>query len=310
MGLTHSVAARKAAGSALKVGGVVVFFGGLTLVFFLPFLFHPQQLLWPASGLGSDVSYINWPLQTYYIDRLRTEGAFPLWDSRFMLGLPLAGDPHILWLYPLNFLLLWLPTVPALNLFLMFHVCLAGLGMFALLRRGFRTSNAAALLGGLAFMFMPKFMAQTMGGVLAFGLAWVPLVWLGVRLAAKERNHFAGALGGAALALLTPIHIQITYYAAATSVAYFVWLQVSDVVAQVQRGQHPELRKVWRALTAFGVFLASYALLAAPIWIPLLEICATPAANTSRWQMPVCTNCRPRCWPLFWRPVNFNSRNG
>lgn len=257
-----------------KRGAIALFFGGLTLVFFLPFLFHPEQLLWPASGLGSDVSYINWPLQTYYIDRLRAEGAFPLWDSRFMLGLPLAGDPHILWLYPLNLLLLWLPTVAALNLFLMVHVFLAGVGMFALLRRGFRTSNAAALVGGLAFMFMPKFMAQTMGGVLAFGLAWVPLVWLGVRLAAKEGNRFAGALGGAALALLTPIHIQITYYAAATAVAYFLWLIVSDWLANVRAGQRPAFRQAWRALTAFGAFMASFALLAAPIWLPLAEILA------------------------------------
>jgi hypothetical protein len=110
----------------------------------------------------------------------------------------------------------------------------------------------------MAFMFMPKFMAQTVGGVLALGLAWVPLVWLGVRLAAKEGHHFAGALGGAALALLTPIHIQITYYAAATSVAYFVWPQVSDGLAQLRSGQHPAFRQSRPALTAFGVFTASF----------------------------------------------------
>ena len=208
----------------------------------------------------------------YYIDRIRAEGAYPLWDSRFMLGLPLAGDPHILWLYPLNFLLLGLPTVFALNLFLMLHVFIAGFGMFALLRRGFQTSTAAALIGALAFMFMPKFMAQTMGGVLAFGLAWVPLVWLGVRLAAKEGNRFAGALGGAALAMLTPIHIQITYYAAATSVAYFLWLLTSDGLAKLRAGQPALARPVWHRLTAFGAFLASFGLLAAPIWLPLLEI--------------------------------------
>src|SRR5687768_14588589 len=94
---------------------IVLFLAGLVLIFFLPFLFRPNLLLWPASGLGSDVAYINWPLQTYYIDRLRSEGMFPLWDSRFMLGLPLVGDPHILWLYPLNLLFLWLPKITAFN---------------------------------------------------------------------------------------------------------------------------------------------------------------------------------------------------
>ncbi len=254
-----------------RVAAVALFLAGLTFIFFLPLLLHPGDLFWPASGLGSDVGYINWPLQTYYADSLRETGLFPLWDSRFMLGRPLAGDPHVLWWYPLNLVLLWLPTTLALNLFVVFHVFLAGAGMFALLRRGFGVSVSAALIGALAFMLMPKFMSQVMGGVLAFGLSWVPWVWLGMRLAAIERNAFAGALGGAALALLTPIHIQITYYAAVTTAAYFVWLIAVAAWRQRRAGQ-PWWPPTRRALVAGAAGLAVYLLLAAPIWLSLAEL--------------------------------------
>jgi len=279
--------------SALRASGVVIFFAGLTLVFFLPFLSHPQELLWPASGLGSDVAYINWPLQTYYADQLRTTGGFPLWDSRFMLGLPLVGDPHIMWLYPLDVLLVWLPPALALNLMVMFHVFMAGVAMFALLRRGFHTSYPAAMLAALSFMFMPKFMAQSMGAALAFGLVWVPFVWLGVRLAAVEGHRLAGALGGAALALLTPVHIQITYYAAATAVAYFVWLLAADAWSQLRAGQRLEARYFRSRLMAFAAFLISFGLLAAPFWLPLAEILQYTSrqhfslASASYFQLPV-----------------------
>jgi hypothetical protein len=245
---------------------VTLLIAGLTLVFFLPLLSQPNALLWPASGLGSDVAYINWPLQTYYADTLRAAGSYPLWDSRFMLGRPLAGDPHVLWGYPLNLLLLWLPTPLALNLFVVFHVFLAGLGMFSLLRRGFQVTHPAALLGALAFMFMPKFMSQVVGGVLAFGLAWVPWVWLGVRVAALERNAFAGALGGAALALLSPLHIQITYYAAVTSASYFIWL-----IVVAWRQARPR-RWPGSALIAGAAFLITFGMLSAPIWLSLVEL--------------------------------------
>ena len=272
-----------------RAAGVGLLFVGLAFIFFFPLLQKPQQLLWPASGLGSDVAYINWPVQTYYRDQLRATGAFPLWDSRFMLGRPLAGDPHVLWLYPLNALLLILPTVAALNVFMIAHVVVAGAGMFALLRRGFHTSGAAALIGALAFMFMPKFMAQSMGGVLAFGLAWVPLVWLGVRVAVKEGNVFAGAVGGAALALLTPTHIQITYYAAVTAACYAGWLLIAATRARRRQGQ-PWIP--YRAMGATAAFAISFALLAAPIWLSLVELLpytsrqSFTVAEASFYQLP------------------------
>lgn len=267
MSLTHWPA-RAARQPVLRTAGAGLLILGLTFILFFPLLTDSRQLLWPASGLGSDVSYINWPVQTYYRDQLRETGAFPLWDSRFMLGRPVVGDPHVLWLYPLNLVFLVMPTVAALNTFVIAHVALAGLGMFALLRRGLHTSGAAALVGALAFMFMPKFMAQATG-VLAFGLAWVPLVWLGVHVAVREENAYAGALGGLALALLSPIHIQITYYAGATAAVYALWLLVGAAWARRRagRGLVP-----WRALGATLVLGVTAALLAAPIWLSLLEL--------------------------------------
>ena len=240
----------------------------VVLAFFLAALIVPDALIWPHSGLGSDISYRHWPDLIRYAESWRV-GRIALWDSSVALGRPLAGDATVLFLYPFTLAFIVLPPAFAFNLLDALHVFIAALFMFLLLRVGYKTSRPAALLSAFAFSFAPKFISHLAGGHvgLVWGLAWLPVVLLGLQLAV-DGWLLGAALSALALAMQIPTHLQMPYYTAALASALWMWQVISDFRSLIDFGS---LKLRW-LMIVYAVWLISFVLLAAFVLLPLLEL--------------------------------------
>lgn len=245
----------------------------VVLAFFLPAFIQPGVMLWPSNNpTGSDIIYRHWPDLAVFGDNLRS-GSLPIWDKSVNLGRPLAGDATVLFLYPLTVLFAVIRPPLAFNVFMALHVLLAGFWMWMLLRHGYRTSPVAALLGGLAFAFAPKLIAHLLAGhvgVIA-ALSWAPAVILGLKYALDGGPLLTAALGGAALGIVLPTHIQVPYYTAGASSALMLWYLALQVW-QAARGDGARWRDAGRTLAAWGVWLLSFLVISAAVTLPLLEL--------------------------------------
>lgn len=249
----------------------IIFLAIVVFAFFLPSLVTPGALIWPHSGLGSDISYRHWPDLIGYAQSWRA-GRVPVWDSLVALGRPLAGDPTVLFLYPFDIMFAWIPPALAFNSLNALHVFLAGLFTYLFLRVGYETSRPAALVSAFAFAFAPKFISHLAGGHvgLVWGAAWVPAALLGLKLA-FDGWLLGAALGGLALAVQMPTHLQMPYYTAGLASAYWAW-HIAPPLWRALRGCRDDWRSVrWLAVT-YAVWLGAFALLAAAVLLPLLEL--------------------------------------
>lgn len=239
--------------------------------FFLPAWLRPEALIWPHSGLGSDISIRHWPDLVGYAASWQS-GRMALWDSLTALGRPLPGDPDVLFLYPGDLLFIVLPPALAFSVLDGLHVFLAGLFTYLLLRLGYGVARPAALLGGLAFAFGPKLIAHLAGGHvgLVWGLTWTPAVLLGLTLGLRG-SRLAAALAGAALALQMPTHIQIPYYTAGIGSAFWAW-HAGPAAWRALRGGRGEWRAVAHLVGIYLIFLLAFTAVAAAMLAPLLEL--------------------------------------
>lgn len=245
--------------------GPILLLALLVALFFLPSFVIPGVLIWPRSGLGSDISYRHWPDLISYAANWRA-GRWVLWDSSVALGRPLAGDPATLFLYPFSLFFMILPPALAFNVIDALHIFLAGLFTFWMLRAGYAVSRPAALFAGLSFAFMPKFISHLAGGHVGvvWGLTWAPAVLLGLKLA-FEGSMLAAALAGLALAVQLPNHIQQPYYAAVIGSAFWVW-HLAPILWQ------RDWKRARRLGLAYGVWLIAFVLCAAAVLFPLIEL--------------------------------------
>lgn len=247
--------------------GPILLLAIVAALFFLPAFLTPGALVWPHSGLGSDISYRHWPDLINYAANLKT-GHWVLWDSSVALGRPLAGDPATLFLYPFDLFFIVLPPALAFNLIDALHVFLAGLFTFLFLRFGYGISRPAALLAGLSFAFMPKFISHLAGGHVGvvWGLTWAPAVLFGLKLA-FDGSLLAAALAGVALAVQLPNHIQQPYYMGVIGSAFWLW----HIAPLLWRAQS-QWKQVGRLVLVYIVWLVAFGLTAAAVLLPLIEM--------------------------------------
>ncbi len=268
----RSVVSRLLLDAAARDRLPIIFLAIVAFAFFLPSLVTPGVLIWPHSGLGSDIAPRHWADLAGYAAHWRS-GRLPLWDPFSVMGRPLAGDTAVLFLYPFDALFLFLPPALAFNANDAIHVFLAGLFTFFLLRVGYIASRPAALFGGLAFAFMPKLMAHLAGGHVGvvWGLAWSPAVLLGLTLAFRNGSFLAAALAALALAIPMSTHVQQPYYTAAIGSGLWLYFVISSIWRAL-RGDKTSWEHVGRLIAVFAFWLIAFALIAAFEILPLLEI--------------------------------------
>jgi Bacterial membrane protein YfhO len=187
----------------------------LVLIFFWPLVLHPDQTL---HGSSSDLLAEHIPAKRFLVRSYQQTGELPLWCPLQFCGAPFVHDIQVALFYPPHLLLLALPEEqvgPALSWLIVAHLWLAGLLMFVYARhRGLHT--LPALVAGIGFMFGPKWLFHLLGGghYITIGLAWLPLVLLGLERAIVRNSLAWATVAGAAFALLIlPTHPQWIVYA-------------------------------------------------------------------------------------------------
>ena len=158
--------------------------------FFWPLLVAGR---WIPRGGGDLVSFI-WPMYRFAARSLRG-GEIPLWNPFLYSGAPFVADNQSGVFYPINLLVTLLfgePSYVVIEGLVLFHMWLAGAGVYAL-GRVLRLRRLAGLLGGAAFGLSDLFVTHVGNLNLNASAAWLPLL-----LTLTHRALIGGGLGWAA----------------------------------------------------------------------------------------------------------------
>jgi hypothetical protein len=191
------------------------FLGVLGLLIFIT---YPGPVLGTRTFCYHDTGLFSYPVAYYLRDSLR-HGQWPLWNPYSHCGTPFLAQWNTLALYPLSlFYVIW-PMPWSLNIFLLGHLLLGGLGMYRLAHHWFGTRFAASV-AGLVFAWNGLSIQCLMWPCQTAGLAWMPwVVWLGTRAVTEGRRHIYWAALAGACQILT----------GAPETILFTWLIIGAV---------------------------------------------------------------------------------
>ena len=230
----------------------------LWALYFHPLLLHPTQTLFaPYSDLLAE----HLPARVFLVREWRATGELPLWNPYHFCGSPFVHDIQVGTFYPPYAVTLLFHESAAgavMSWVVALHVLAAGGFTFVYARRN-GLGDAGSLVAAVGWMFAGKWMTHLLlaGHTITIGLAWLPLVLLGL-----ERGTRTGGVGpvlgtGAALALMIlGTHPQWTFYA---GVFAALWTLPADRAA---------LRRWF--LTGAGAVVVALALAAVQL-LPTLE---------------------------------------
>lgn len=211
----------------------------LALALMSPYLFQAEVVVWPRSGLGTDLLNYRWT-HVYYLRRsLQETGQIPLWRASSLGGEPMIGNPAVMLVYPVQLLLALLPVplLPSFAWMTVLHLWLAGMGAYLLARQVVGLRRAAALVTALATTLMPRLSSNAVGDIgLDYAMCWLPLTLACARLALDRRSleWAVPAAGGLAAQFL--IHVHIFFYTAWAIGLYFLYQTVQSLPALRREG--------------------------------------------------------------------------
>ncbi len=144
------------------------------------------------------------------------------WNPYSFSGTPLTVNFQTAFLYPFNFIFLFLPFLEAWTINLIICSFLAGFFIFLYLRH-FSLEKEACFLASLAFSFSGFFVAWLEWGTIPHVLIWLPLIlWLYEKLCQKVSLRWFVILFLAYFAQLTAGHLQVSIYVFLFSLFYIV----------------------------------------------------------------------------------------
>lgn len=154
-----------------------------TLFFLLALLFMAPALLPPAGEVlgGHDMRGYYYPFYATLRQSLHN-GQLPLWTPYIFNGFPLLADPQLLTFYPPAWSFYILPLNLAVSGFMLFHIWLAGMGMYLFvhtLPAGEQRGRwLPAVLAGSAFAFSGLLAGRLWAGhtIVYAVFAWTPWI--------------------------------------------------------------------------------------------------------------------------------------
>lgn len=240
------------------------------------------------TDLGTDFATKQWANAVYVVRAWGQWGEVPLWRNAAMGGVPLVGNPSILLLYPVYWLVLLLPSGWSFTLYFALHLVWAGWGVYGLARQGLRLSREAALLSSLGFALSAKIVAHIGGGhadVVA-AVAWLPWLWRAAGDLARRPSWPAAAGAAVAAAAQALTHLPTLWLSALVAAGWWLTVRLGDRSAGVPR------RWVWSGLAVLGASALALGLSAVQLW-PMLELLplstrgAMTLAEASQFALPV-----------------------
>jgi len=190
--------------------------------------------LWLADR-WSDQYNTGHAFHAWSAEWFRRLGHLPLWDPEVFGGLPFAAG-HGNAFYPTWLLRFVIPVTTAGNLSFFVHYILAGLFTYLLLRR-LSVSWTGSVLGGLAYELsglIASYPSPGHDGKL-FASTALPLAFLALVLALRDRRPEGYPLLAAAVALALLGHYQLAYYLVIAAGLFALYL-VSEGAPDVRRG--------------------------------------------------------------------------
>lgn len=254
-------------------------------------MFYWDALWLPGDRIlgGNDLANMFYHWLRFAAESVR-HGQFPLWNPYLFAGLPFVANPQPALFYPPTWLALALPITQALSIMIVFHIWLAGAGMFLWLRAEGATS-AGATIGAIAFAFSGYFFVRVRSGHLGViaTVAWLPLLLWAIQRAICRRSYRLALIAGLPFGFsILAGHTASLIYVFLALVAYslyHVWLGWRGA-GRLSRTQLLPLGALSiMALTGFAV--------AAVQLLPLTEL----AARSTREASPSYEFASTLSWP-------------
>ncbi len=179
-------------------------------------LFYAIHLDLSRTAAGGDWANLFWPMKEFRNRSIIETGEFSLWCPYVFMGMPFAATMQHAVYYPLDYLFAWLPsTFAAMNLTLLLHLALAGVGAWWWTRVAWRLHAAPAVMAGILFPCTAWFWGHQEHLNQIAAAAWMPwLMGLAILRArnAMSRPAFIGAYGLLAALQLLVGHPQGAFY--------------------------------------------------------------------------------------------------
>ena len=166
---------------------------------------------------GGDFANLFWPLKEFRLQVAREAGVLPLWIPHVFMGSPHAATMQHAVFYPVDWLFFTQPAIlPAMNLYVLAHLALAGLGAWFWARRGIGLGAAASILAGAAWPCTAWFWGAQEHINQVATIAWAP--WLMALALQRARGElrpaaFVALYGGAGTLQFLVGHPQGAFYA-------------------------------------------------------------------------------------------------
>jgi hypothetical protein len=247
-----------------------------TAAFFWRILFAGD---WMPAG-GGDLAALLYPTYHFAAQALKS-GTLPLWNPYLWGGAPFAADIQASFFYPIN--LLYFALAPAITyhgvmLLAVFHIWLAGAGMYLFLKSILPAPatpwlpGAPALLGALAFMFSDYFVVHFGNLNLIAQAAWLPFIFLFYHRSLAERRPGLAVWAGIFLAVAASAgHIQPVLFIV-LALGWDLLYHLGTEWVRRRAGKVGPSRSAWPLLATPAVTLAVGLGLAACVLLPAYEM--------------------------------------
>jgi len=255
---------------------------------FVLFLF---AIYWPVF-LGyrffwEDFFIQEYPIREFCFYMVRFQHVLPFWNPYSWPWSPLMADAQSGFWYPTNLLqiaLTWLISPHAIHLpvlmpemMTLFHLPLAALGVFVLLRKEFRVTGISAVMAGLCWGFGVRMVAEQNHSMQIIQLALLPWETL---LLMRVWNSWRHAIG---LGLLFGVSFfagqpQTFYFFA----IFFTCFTFAEVLARKREGR--EWQAILKPFQWFALSMAITVGIASVQLLPTLELAGQSARSHLSYQ--------------------------
>jgi hypothetical protein len=237
-----------------------------------------------ALGLGHETVFggrqyfyrdlaMQWHPQVEAFVHAVASGSWPLWNPYISFGQPLLANPNAQLLYPITWLHLLMPAWTFYTWYVVFHLVLAGCGLYAL-GRHFGLSRQGALTAGLLWVLSGPFLSLVNLWHHLAGAAWLPWAVLATDRALGRFSRRGILAWGASMAMLV-----VTGSPEAVLMALVVGIVLCGLRAPTWWREPARLLPALGAATLATLLAGA---LAAGQWLPTLDI----ARESNRADLP------------------------